>query len=193
MRKRIAGILLAALLLVSITARAQGLQETEAMLRAFERLELYAQGFEVRYAVTKTPAQAVPLLQKAEALAASLPQGTFRTEEEKEQTQMIVTCRVAPVRSTVQDAFSRMRRTLGMDGETTLTLYGLAPDETGAREETLRALLETLGDGVRATRRSAHSVGLLGAASGFSDGGFGPRAHRHCTSTVLRKAGIGRT
>lgn len=164
MRKRIAGILLAALLLVSITARAQGLQETEAMLRAFERLELYAQGFEVRYAVTKTPAQAVPLLQKAEALAASLPQGTFRTEEEKEQTQMIVTCRVAPVRSTVQDAFSRMRRTLGMDGETTLTLYGLAPDETGAREETLRALLENLGDGVRSTRRSAHSVVLLGAA-----------------------------
>ena len=164
MRKRIAGVFLAVLMLVSITARAQGMQETDAMLRAFERLGLYAQGFEVRYAVTKTPAQAVPLLKKAEALAASLPQGTFRTEEEKERTELIVTCRVAPVRSTVQGALSRMRRALGMDGETTLMLYGLAPDETGAREETLRALLENLGDGVHSTRRSTHAVVLLGAA-----------------------------
>lgn len=138
------------------------------MLRAFERAQLYAQGFEVHYAVEKTPAQAVPLLKKASALAATLPQGTFVTQETRDSTQLIMTCRVAPQRGAVQDALSQMRRTLGRQGEVTLTLYGLAPDaaasQTAAQEETLRALMETLGDSVRSTRRGADGVALLGRA-----------------------------
>lgn len=167
MRKRIAGIFLAVLLLFAVTGKAQGLQETDWMLRAFERAQLYAQGFEVRYAVEKTPAQAVPLLQKASTLAASLPQGTFETQETKETTQLIMTCRVAPQRGAVQGALSQMRRTLGLQGEVTLTLYGLAPElaaSQAAQEETLRALMETLGDSVRSTRRGEDGVALLGRA-----------------------------
>ena len=168
MRKRIAGIFLAVLLLFAVTGKAQGWQETDWMLRAFERAQLYARGFEVRYAVEKTPAQAVPLLGKASALAASLPQGTFETQETKETTQLIMTCRVAPQRGAVQGALSQMRRTLGLQGEVTLTLYGLAPElaasQTAAQEETLRALMETLGDSVRSTRRGEDGVALLGRA-----------------------------
>lgn len=167
MRKRIAGIFLAVLLLFAVTGKAQGWQETDWMLRAFERAQLYAQGFEVRYAVEKTPAQAVPLLGKASALAASLPQGTFETQETKETTQLIMTCRVAPQRGAVQGALSQMRRTLGLQGEVTLTLYGLAPGlaaSQAAQEETLRALMETLGDSVRSTRRGEDGVALLGRA-----------------------------
>lgn len=164
MRKQIAGILLTALMLISVTARAQGWQEMDTMLRAFGRAQLYAQGFEVRYAVSKTPGQAVPLLKKADALAASLPQGTFTTTEEKDSTQMIMTCCVAPTRAAVQGALSRMRRVLGLDGESALVLYGLAPGESDPQEETLRALLESVGDSVRSTRRDAGGVVLLGAA-----------------------------
>ena len=79
-----------------------------------------------------------------------------------------MTCRVAPQRGAVQGALSQMRRTLGLQGEVTLTLYGLAPElaasQTAAQEETLRALMETLGDSVRSTRRGEDGVALLGRA-----------------------------
>lgn len=164
MRKWMTGILLAALVLFAITARAQEGQETGAMLRAFGKTQLYAQGFEVRYTVKKTPAQAVPLLQKANTLAKTLPDGSVSTKEEKETTHLTLRCRVAPEKSAVQGALARMRRLLGTEGESIIYLYGLLQENTKTEEEVLRALMEALNDVVRSTRRGKQRLALLGDA-----------------------------
>lgn len=164
MRKWLMGLTACALTLLAVTASAQGTGETAAMLRAFEQAQCYAQGFEVRCRIRKTPSQAVPLLQKANALAASLPEGVFTTTEEPDATVLSVRCRVAPLKSAVQNAVSRMRRVLGRDGEIILMLYGQARGQTQISEDMLRGLLSSLGESVRSTRRDKTRLVLLGGA-----------------------------
>ena len=164
MRKWLVGLMACALTFLAVTASAQDTQDIAAMRRAFERAQLYAQGFEVCWRVKKTPAQAVPLLQKANTLAKALPDGILTTKEEREATVLTLRCRVAPHKSAVQSALSRMRRVLGADGEMTLMLYGLVPGDTEIREEKLRELMESLGDVVRSTRRDKTRLALLGDA-----------------------------
>ena len=165
MRKWITAAVLAGLLFLSTTARAQNVQEADAMLRAFERAQLYAQGFEVTYCVTRSPSAAVPLLEKGSEAAAQLPYGSFTTREEKQATTLYLRCRVAPDKEAARQAASRMRRLLGLRGETTLVLYGTAADgEKTAYDARLRTLLESLGDSVRATRYTEGKLLLAGAA-----------------------------
>lgn len=164
MRKKVVVWAVALMLAVLMAARALGAEAADVMLRAFAQHSAYAQGFEVHYSVTRAAAQAVPLLSKGNEAAGALPYGTFSTQETKETTTLELSCRVAPSVKTVREAISRMRRTLGVGGETTLILYGTTQADASAQEGYLRVLLQALGDSVRRTQRKDGRMLLTGTA-----------------------------